>query len=97
MLVRVHSRSSPSVIKDEGDCQTSEAGLRPAHSIFSGSGQGSGQGEDGGLSGQRWAGRNAGRVMGHGGTSGKGVEQLLGGCYQAGVRGNMASEVVAGR
>jgi len=27
-------RSSPSIIKDEGDCQTSEAGLRPAHSIF---------------------------------------------------------------
>jgi hypothetical protein len=56
-----------------------------------------GQGEDGGLRGQRWAGRNADSAMGHRGTSGRGVEQLLGGWYQPGMRRNMASEVVAGR
>jgi len=55
-----------------------------------------GDGWGGGLVGRDWAGPAAGRAIGDSGTSGKGVEPLLGGCHEPGMGPNKASGIVAG-
>src|SRR5437899_2591244 len=56
-----------------------------------------GHGGDGGLGRQEWAGPTAGRSVEGSWTRGKGVEPLLAGCHEAGMRPRKASGVVAGR